>query len=88
MQSQIRETMEKLQKINEEITDINSIQDLKNLHDEFIKLSETLERSFDSPMLAHVPEDERGRLFKTLSDAKMAYQMAIGNIGGAANRQY
>ena len=88
MQSQIRETMEKLQKINEESTGINSTKDLQNLHDEFMKLSETLERSFDSPLFAHVPKDVKGMLWKTLNDAKDAYTAAVYKIGNAANRYY
>ncbi len=86
MQSQIRETIEKLQKINEESTGINSTKDLQNLYAEFIKISETLERSLDSSLLAHVPKNEKGMLWKTLSDAKLDYSGAIYNIINAANR--
>lgn len=88
MQSQIRETVEKLQKINEESTGINSAKDLQNLHTEFMKLSETLERSLDSALLAHVPEDVKGMIWKTLNDAKHAYTAAVYKIANAADGYY
>lgn len=88
MQNQIREIMENLQKINEESTGINSTEDLQNLHDEFMELTKTLERSFDSPLFAHVPKDQKGMLWKTLNDAEHAYTAAIYNIANAANRSY